>query len=51
MSNIAIIGGHGKVALQLARILTDGSHTVGSLIRNPTAARGHHGGRFHAGHR
>ena len=35
MSNIAIIGGHGKVALQLARILTDGSHTVGSLIRNP----------------
>jgi len=35
MSNIAIIGGHGKVALHLARILTDGSHTVGSLIRNP----------------
>ena len=35
MSNIAIIGGHGKVALHLARILTEGSHTVGSLIRNP----------------
>ena len=35
MSNIAIIGGHGKVALHLARILTDGSHTVGSFIRNP----------------
>ena len=35
MSNIAIIGGHGKIALHLARILTDGSHTVGSLIRNP----------------
>ena len=35
MSHIAIIGGHGKVALHLARILTDGSHTVGSLIRNP----------------
>jgi len=35
MSSIAIIGGHGKVALQLARILTDRSNTVGSLIRNP----------------
>ena len=35
MSNIAIIGGHGKVALHLARILTDASQTVGSLIRNP----------------
>ena len=35
MSHIAIIGGHGKVALHLARILTDGSHAVGSLIRNP----------------
>ena len=35
MSSIAIIGGHGKIALHLARILTDGSHTVGSLIRNP----------------
>jgi len=35
MSHIAIIGGHGKVALHLARILTDGSHGVGSLIRNP----------------
>lgn len=35
MSTIAIIGGHGKVALLLARILTDGSHTVSSLIRDP----------------
>ncbi len=35
MSSIAIIGGHGKVALLLARILTDGPHTVGSLIRDP----------------
>jgi uncharacterized protein YbjT (DUF2867 family) len=35
MSKVAIIGGHGKVALHLARILTDGSHTVGSFIRNP----------------
>lgn len=35
MSNIAIIGGHGKVALHLARILTGSSHTVRSLIRDP----------------
>jgi len=35
MARIAIIGGHGKVALHLARILTKGSHTVSSLIRNP----------------
>lgn len=35
MSNIAIIGGHGKVALHLAQILTGRSHTVGSLIRDP----------------
>ena len=35
MSNIAIIGGHGKVARLLARILTDRSDTVGSFIRDP----------------
>ncbi len=35
MSSIAIIGGHGKVALHLARILTGGSHSVSSLIRDP----------------
>ena len=35
MSHIAIIGGHGKVALHLARILTDEGHEVSSLIRNP----------------
>ena len=35
MSRVAIIGGHGKVALHLARILTDGGHEVSSLIRNP----------------
>lgn len=35
MARIAIIGGHGKVALHLSRILTKGSHTVSSLIRNP----------------
>ncbi|GAB3539375.1 SDR family oxidoreductase [Arthrobacter tecti] len=35
MSRIAIIGGHGKVALQLARILTGGGHEVSSIFRNP----------------
>lgn len=35
VSKIAIIGGHGKIALQLARILTGDGHSVSSLIRNP----------------
>lgn len=35
MSRIAIIGGHGKVALRLARLLTDQGHVVTSLFRNP----------------
>jgi nucleoside-diphosphate-sugar epimerase len=35
MSRIAIIGGHGKVALHLARRLSDAGHSVSSLIRNP----------------
>jgi uncharacterized protein YbjT (DUF2867 family) len=35
MSKVAIIGGHGKIALKLAKILTDGGHEVTSLIRNP----------------
>jgi len=35
MSQIAIIGGHGKVALHLAKILTGAGHTVTSFIRNP----------------
>ncbi len=35
---ITIIGGHGKVALQLARILSDEGHTVTSLIRNAAHA-------------
>jgi uncharacterized protein YbjT (DUF2867 family) len=34
MSRIAIIGGHGKVALQLTKILTKGGHQVSSVIRN-----------------
>ncbi|GGF98302.1 NAD-dependent dehydratase [Rhodococcoides trifolii] len=35
MSKVAIIGGHGKIALKLAKILSDGGHEVFSLIRNP----------------
>ncbi|MGW6173591.1 SDR family oxidoreductase [Arthrobacter sp. NPDC055138] len=35
MSRIAIIGGHGKVALHLSRILTGQGHEVSSMIRNP----------------
>ena len=36
MSRIAVIGGHGKVALHLSRILTERGHLVSALIRNPT---------------
>ena len=35
MSRIAVIGGHGKVALHLSRILSGRGHRVSSLIRNP----------------
>jgi uncharacterized protein YbjT (DUF2867 family) len=35
MTRIAIIGGHGKVALQLSALLTDEGHSVTSFIRNP----------------
>ena len=38
MSSIAIIGGHGKVALHLARLLTEQGHTVSSVFRNPDHA-------------
>ena len=38
MTKIAIIGGHGKVALHLARLLTSDGHDVTSLIRNPEHA-------------
>ena len=34
MSRIAIIGGHGKVALRLARLLSESGHDVTSIIRN-----------------
>lgn len=35
MSDILIIGGHGKVALQLAPILVAQGHSVTAVIRNP----------------
>jgi len=35
MTRIAIIGGHGKVALQLARLLSQDGTQVTALIRNP----------------
>ncbi|WP_285244883.1 NAD(P)H-binding protein [Pseudarthrobacter sp. fls2-241-R2A-127] len=38
MTRIAIIGGHGKVALLLSALLTDEGHSVTSLIRNPDHA-------------
>ncbi|MBB2893321.1 NAD(P)H-binding protein [Flexivirga oryzae] len=34
MSSVAIIGGHGKVALLLAELLTSQGHSVRSLFRN-----------------
>lgn len=39
MSRIAIIGGHGKIALLLAPILAEGGHSVTCVIRNPDHAR------------
>ncbi|WP_437582788.1 SDR family oxidoreductase [Paramicrobacterium sp. CJ85] len=35
MSRIAIVGGHGKIALLLARELTSAGHEVVSIARNP----------------
>jgi uncharacterized protein YbjT (DUF2867 family) len=35
MSRIAIVGGHGKVALHLARVLGEHGDEVSALIRNP----------------
>lgn len=40
MSRIVIVGGHGKVALRLAGILSGQDHQVTSLIRNPDHAAG-----------
>jgi uncharacterized protein YbjT (DUF2867 family) len=38
MTRIAIIGGHGKVALHLSTLLTEEGHDVTSFIRNPDHA-------------
>lgn len=38
MARIALIGGHGKVALQLAQILTERGDDVSSVFRNPDHA-------------
>ncbi|MGK3957843.1 NAD(P)H-binding protein [Arthrobacter sp. R4] len=38
MTRIAIIGGHGKVALRLSALLTEEGHSVTSIIRNPDHA-------------
>lgn len=38
MTRIAIIGGHGKVALHLSTLLTAEGHSVTSFIRNPEHA-------------
>jgi uncharacterized protein YbjT (DUF2867 family) len=35
MTRIVVIGGHGKVALHLARILTERGDEVRTVIRNP----------------
>src|SRR5687768_13290835 len=33
--DVAIAGGHGKIALRLARLLVDRDHRVRSIVRNP----------------
>ena len=38
MTRVAIIGGHGKIALRLARILSERGDEVTSIIRNPEHA-------------
>ena len=35
MARIVIIGGHGKVGLRLAAVLTERGDAVTSIIRNP----------------
>jgi uncharacterized protein YbjT (DUF2867 family) len=42
MSTIVIAGGHGKIALRLARLLSTRGDSVRSLIRNPGHAAGVH---------
>lgn len=38
MARIALIGGHGKVALELEPLLTAAGHEVSAIIRNPDHA-------------
>ncbi len=40
MARIVIIGGHGKVALQLARVLTERGDEVSAVFRNPDHSDG-----------
>ncbi|WP_144711649.1 SDR family oxidoreductase [Curtobacterium pusillum] len=49
MSNVIVLGGHGKVALLATRILADRGHTVTSVIRNADQADEvrAHGGQPH----
>lgn len=42
MTTIAIAGGHGQIALRLARLLTDRGDVVRSIIRNPGHSAGVH---------
>jgi uncharacterized protein YbjT (DUF2867 family) len=42
MSTIVIAGGHGKIALRLARLLSERGDSVRSLIRNPNHEAGVH---------
>ncbi|KAF8605743.1 NAD(P)-binding protein [Ceratobasidium sp. AG-I] len=37
--NLVIVGGHGKVALHLARLASQQNHTVTSVIRDPSQAQ------------
>lgn len=39
MSRIAIVGGHGKVAMLLTPLLVEREHSVTALIRDPAQAR------------
>jgi uncharacterized protein YbjT (DUF2867 family) len=38
MTRIVLIGGHGRVALRLERLLADRGHEVDAIIRNPAHA-------------
>ncbi|KAK1230910.1 hypothetical protein PQX77_005988 [Marasmius sp. AFHP31] len=38
MARILLLGGHGKIALQMTKILASRNHTVTSIIRNPDHA-------------